>query len=177
MGQFGDTLSDSTGGRFHYSAAEDLALDGLSLDFSTRLLGGIRIRVVTFTSLLSQRVFWGMPLPIAIDVQDLQVGLLFALASNESVGDSFQVTLRYQIMQPFSGGSGLAKASTTLTQTVTLASETGLAAGDLYAAQFSLDTQDAENPLVPGSAAAFEAEITDMSGISNLDLIGTLMEF
>lgn len=177
-GTFGSTPSGSAIGRVLYATADEMGLSGLGLSLVTRLLGGVRVEVCVFTSLLSQRVFWKIPLAPSQDVQQFQLSLLFALQSNESNGDSFDWEVRYITGTPFTPDEGLAKTATVETGTVTLLTPTGLSAGDLYAASMTLDIDDETNPLEAGRAVFFEVEITDYAGMSGaVDLIGALMEF
>jgi hypothetical protein len=116
-------------------------------------------------------------MPPEWDHGDVFLDLVFALTTTETDSTTADFTLDYTASQELSTGTGPAKTSTQLTDSVTVTTGNGLAAGDLYRAGFTLDAGDATNPLAAATVLSLEWHLTNVTGVAAIDFIGAIVRF
>ena len=118
------------------------------------------------------------PLPFNMDrTIDPQLVLIWSLSAVENNADTLDVTLDYTAPIDLSTGNGIAKASTQLTDAVTVTTANGLAIGDTYSQSFSFAVGDATNPLASAIGLAVEFHLTNVTGVGEADLIGACLAY
>lgn len=108
---------------------------------------------------------------------DPQLILIWSLAATETNADTLDVTLDYTAPIDLSTGDGIAKASTQLTDAVTVTTANGLAIGDIYSQTFSFANADATNPLANAIGLAVQFHLTNTTGVGVIDLIGACLGY
>jgi hypothetical protein len=118
-------------------------------------------------------------LPFNVDTTvPIEIIFIWSLVSSETNSDTLDVTMDYNIIKAASTGDGLAKTSTQLTETTTVTTANGLAAGDIYAMIFSLDPDDADNPIEESSSGvAVEIHLTNITGVASADLVAACVNY
>jgi hypothetical protein len=118
------------------------------------------------------------PLPFNMDrTIDPALVLIWSLAATEVNNDQLSITLDYTAPIELSTGDGVAKASTQLTDDLTVTTANGLAIGDIYTQAFSFAVADATNPLANAIGLAIEFHLTNLVGVAVADLIGACLAY
>ena len=129
-------------------------------------------------SATNQLVSTFFPLPFNMDrTIDPALVLIWSLSAVENNADTLDVTLDYTAPIDLSTGSGIAKASTQLTDALTVTTANGLAIGDIYSQSFSFAVGDATNPLASAIGLAVEFHLTNITGVGEADLIGACLAY
>jgi hypothetical protein len=111
--------------------------------------------------------------------QDCTLRLICSLVNAETNADTLDWTLDYTVPLSLSTGSGIDKTSTNLTDSVTVTTGNGLAAGDIYEASFALASADATNPFSSASSVGFalEMHLTNITGVSAIHLVEAVLDY
>ena len=129
-------------------------------------------------SATNQLVSTFFPLPFNMDrTIDPQLVLIWSLAATEVNNDQLSMTLDYTAPIDLSTGDGIAKASTQLTDDLTVTTANGLAIGDIYSQSFAFAVGDATNPLASAIGLAVEFHMTNTTGVGTADLIGACLAY
>jgi len=129
-------------------------------------------------SATNQLVSTFFALPFNMDrTIDPQLVLVWSLAQVENNADTLDVTLDYTAPIDLSTGDGIAKASTQLTDALTVTTANGLAIGDIYTQTFTFANGDATNPLASAIGLAIEFHLTNVTGVGTVDLIGACLGY
>lgn len=108
---------------------------------------------------------------------DPDLVLVWSLAANETNADELSITLDYTAPIDLSTGSGIAKASTQLTNNLPVTTANGLAIGDIYTQTFTFAAADATNPLANAIGIAIEFHLTNLVGVAVIDLVGAYLGY
>jgi hypothetical protein len=117
-------------------------------------------------------------LPFNMDrTVDPELVLVWSLAATETNADELSITLDYTAPIDLSTGSGVAKASTQLTNNLPVTTANGLAIGDIYSQTFTFAAADATNPLANAIGLAIEFHLTNLTGVGIIDLLGACLGY
>ncbi len=129
-------------------------------------------------SATNQLVSTFFPLPFNMDrTIDPALVLIWSLAAVEVNNDTLDLTLDYTAPIDLVTASGIAKASTQLTDALTVTTANGLAIGDIYSQSISFAVGDATNPLASAIGLAIEFHLTNVTGVGTVDLIGACLGY
>ncbi len=118
------------------------------------------------------------PLPFNMDrTVNPQLVLIWSLSATEVNADTLDITLDYTAPIDLSTGNGIAKASTQLTDSLSVTTANGLAIGDIYSQSFAFAVGDATNPLTSAIGLAIEFHLTNLTGVGEADLIGACFAY
>ena len=107
----------------------------------------------------------------------IQIKFFIQLVNNEINGDDINATMDYVVTVPESDDGGVAKTSSQATATIQLTTASGLLPGDPYELLFTLDPNDANNPLTANGSIGFEFHLTDILDISAIDMLGASVTY
>jgi hypothetical protein len=117
-------------------------------------------------------------LPFNMDrTVDPALVLVWSLAATETNADELSVTLDYTAPLDLVTASGIAKASTQLTNNLPVTTANGLAIGDIYSQTFTFANADATNPLANAIGLAIEFHLTNTVGVGIIDLLGACLGY
>ncbi len=129
-------------------------------------------------SATNQLVSTFFPLPFNMDrTVNPELVLIWSLAATEINNDTLDLTLDYTAPIDLSTGRGIAKASTQLTDALTVTTANGLAIGDIYSQTIAFAVGDATNPLASAIGLAIEFHLTNVTGVGTVDLIGACLGY
>lgn len=91
--------------------------------------------------------------------------LKWSLVVGETDADVASWSCDYTVSQENTTGAGPGKTSTTNLSTTSVTTANGLAAGDEYTNEFTLDRADGTNPIAAGDAVHPEIHLTNLTGV------------
>lgn len=111
--------------------------------------------------------------------QDCTLRLVCSLVNTETNSDTLDWTLDYTVPLSLSTGNGVDRASTNLTDTVTVTTGNGLAINDVYEASFTLASADGTNPFSASNSVGFALEIhlTNVTGVIAIHIIAAVLDY
>jgi hypothetical protein len=127
---------------------------------------------------VAETISHALILPINMDKTiDPQIILVWSLTQTEVDGTDLSTTIDYTAAIEHSTGSGVDKTSTQLTDDMTVTTANGLAAQDIYAQAFTVDAEDATNPLANAAVLSFALHLTNITGVDSGNLVGACFAY
>jgi len=114
-----------------------------------------------------------IPFPTNMDkTATMTLRLFVALSTTESDSDTLDLTTDYTAPLSLSGSNGVGKASTQITDSLTVTTANGLASGDMYELDIAFAPGDATNPTASANGLALEFHLTNVTNVGEFHLVG-----